>query len=125
MRVRVCMCMHTYVHVFVWFEWVRTLGLRAVTSIRDSCSSLLMRVVLASMPCTQLPAKEVEASPSRRMDCSRLLIIMGLNTLSSKWPWDPAMLMPTWLPMTCQGARDVTGVVKRQRRQSTGGGCFV
>ena len=59
-------------------------------------------VFLACVPATQLSVKELAASPNRRMDWSREAIIMGLNTLRSKCPWEPAMLMPTWFPTTCR-----------------------
>ena len=29
-----------------------------------------------------------------------LCIIKGLKTLSSKWPWDPAIVIPLWFPIT-------------------------
>ncbi len=58
-------------------------------------------VVTYWMPTTQFVEKEPAASPSSRIDCSREAIIIGLNTLSSKWPLLPATDTPTWLPMTC------------------------
>lgn len=56
------------------------------------------------MPTTQFEENDPAASPSSLMDCSSEAIIMGLNTLSSKWPLLPATDTPTWLPMTCRAA---------------------
>lgn len=35
------------------------------------------------------------------MDCSTFAIMTGLNTFSSKCPFDPATVVATWFPMTC------------------------
>mmetsp|Transcript_17790 Transcript_17790/g.42698 ORF Transcript_17790/g.42698 Transcript_17790/m.42698 type:complete len:396 (-) Transcript_17790:392-1579(-) len=70
--------------------------------MRDSLSSCEMRGLLGVMPSTHLSANDSAASPRRRMDCRSELIIIGLKTLSSKCPLDPAMLMPVWFPMTWQ-----------------------
>mmetsp|Transcript_9690 Transcript_9690/g.24936 ORF Transcript_9690/g.24936 Transcript_9690/m.24936 type:complete len:204 (-) Transcript_9690:736-1347(-) len=70
--------------------------------MRDSFSSCPMRASLAIMPATQLSVNDSAASPSRRADCSSELTIIGLKTLSSKWPLEPATLMPAWLPITWQ-----------------------
>lgn len=32
----------------------------------------------------------------------RALAIIGLYTLSSKWPFDPPTVIATWFPMTCK-----------------------
>ena len=52
------------------------------------------------MPTTQLRENDAAASPSSRTLCSSAATIIGLNTLSSKWPLEPAMEMPALLPIT-------------------------
>mmetsp|Transcript_29221 Transcript_29221/g.74971 ORF Transcript_29221/g.74971 Transcript_29221/m.74971 type:complete len:277 (-) Transcript_29221:852-1682(-) len=76
--------------------------LRQVTSMRELCSRWSMRSLLATMPSTQLSVKEMHASPRMVTLCSSALIIMGLKTLSSKWPWQPPTVMAVWLPITWQ-----------------------
>ena len=78
-----------------------TLLFSAVTSMSDSFNSWLILFSFALMPTTQLLVNDAEASAMSLMDCSRELINMGLKTFSSKWPWEPPMVTPTWLPMTC------------------------
>mmetsp|Transcript_26462 Transcript_26462/g.67199 ORF Transcript_26462/g.67199 Transcript_26462/m.67199 type:complete len:284 (+) Transcript_26462:565-1416(+) len=76
-------------------------GLSAVTSISDEVMSSPMRLRLGSMPSTHDLVKQRDASPSSRIAESRLLIMTGLKTLSSKWPCAPANEMAAWLPKTC------------------------
>mmetsp|Transcript_37687 Transcript_37687/g.90482 ORF Transcript_37687/g.90482 Transcript_37687/m.90482 type:complete len:213 (-) Transcript_37687:697-1335(-) len=75
--------------------------LSAVTSMSDWPISSAIRAWLGAMPTTHDLVKHWEASASRRTDESRLAIITGLKTLSSKWPCAPPKVMAAWLPMTC------------------------
>ena len=34
------------------------------------------------------------------IDCKMLWMIKGLNTFNSKWPWEPAIVIPLWFPIT-------------------------
>ena len=45
-------------------------------------------------------AKLEELSDIRSIDCKMLCAISGLNTLSSNCPWDPAIVIPVWFPIT-------------------------
>src|SRR6266545_3868296 len=76
-------------------------GESAVTSIRELVKNCWIRDGSASIPTTQYAVKERQLSARRRMECSRLLVITGLNTLSSKFPWVPASEMAVSLPITC------------------------
>ncbi|DBA00290.1 TPA: hypothetical protein N0F65_001485 [Lagenidium giganteum] len=75
-------------------------GFNAVTSMSEFFMRRSMVSRLASMPETQLSVKATALSPSRRIEESKLLIITGLNTFSSKWPFEPPTVTATWLPMT-------------------------
>ena len=39
-------------------------------------------------------------SASRSIDCKILWAIKGLKTFNSKWPWEPAIVIPLWFPIT-------------------------
>ena len=65
-----------------------------------------MRAASGSMPATQWRWKLRQPSASRRMDCSRLWAITGLNTLSWRWPWLAAKPMVASLPSTWQASMD-------------------
>src|SRR5664279_1695657 len=53
------------------------------------------------MPATQLSLNALQASAIRLADCNKALIITGLKTLSSKWPFEPAIEMVVSLPIIC------------------------
>jgi hypothetical protein len=55
---------------------------------------------LALIPTTQFFVKLFIASDKRRIDVMTLEMIMGLKTLSSKWPFEHPMVQATWLPIT-------------------------
>mmetsp|Transcript_41084 Transcript_41084/g.136124 ORF Transcript_41084/g.136124 Transcript_41084/m.136124 type:complete len:227 (-) Transcript_41084:702-1382(-) len=76
-------------------------GLSAVTSMRDDSISCRIRARFGSMPATHDLVKHRHESASKRVEESRLEIMSGLKTLSSKWPCAPPTVMATWLPITC------------------------
>src|SRR5216110_1529258 len=53
------------------------------------------------MPLTHFSQKISTALASNRMDSKRSCAIIGIITFSSKFPFAPAQLMVTSLPMTC------------------------
>merc|ERR1711939_201007 len=74
--------------------------LSAVTSMRELLTSALMFSMLGLIPTTQLVVKDFAPSASRRIDCRQFAAIIGLKTLSSKWPLEPATDTAVWLPIT-------------------------
>jgi hypothetical protein len=64
--------------------------------------------------------KQRDDSASSRTDVSKLAIITGLKTLSSKWPWQPPNVMAPWLPTTCaqRETRLASHVASRPARPS-------
>src|SRR5258706_514888 len=75
-------------------------GARAVTNMSEPCSSAAMRSRLGSIPRAQCSSKLAMPSASRRTLCRKLCAMSGLNTLSSRGPWEPPKLMATSFPMT-------------------------
>ncbi len=53
------------------------------------------------MPTAQFTLKDTMASASSRADWRKLYAATGMNTFSSKLPWDAAMPTATSLPITC------------------------
>ena len=45
-------------------------------------------------------AKFFVLSDNKSIDCKMLCAINGLKTFNSKWPWEPAIVIPLWFPIT-------------------------
>ena len=60
-----------------------------------------MRSRFASIPFTQWPANDRQASASSRTELRKLKIMTGLKTFNSKLPCEPAMPIAASLPITC------------------------
>ncbi|GIL49366.1 hypothetical protein Vafri_5666, partial [Volvox africanus] len=78
-------------------------GLRAVTSISDSCSRRLMRRSSTRSPTTKCAVNDAAASPISATDRNTAAAISGLQVFSSNWPpaAPPATVTAVWLPMIC------------------------
>ena len=50
---------------------------------------------LASIPTTQCSVKETAESARSLVDCRTFFTIIGLNTFSSKWPFEPPTVTAT------------------------------
>src|SRR5437016_3523253 len=61
------------------------------------------------MPTTQWSVNELQASASRRIECSRLWIMTGLKTFSSKFPCEPADVVGDLHERTGQGPQSAAG----------------